>query len=449
MKHSFDKFDRFDENGRKRSKRRDHHRTDSDSEKRSFSQRVRRVGDLFRAETQKEKVLRHEDFNGAGDVYYANVAVGYKIAQRVLVLIFVVLLIFSIATNYREITYDNFYYLIKNFAGAADTGGSEYETLSYESDDRQSFALYRGGLATVSPSRMSVFTSTGRRTLNTTATYSSPYIVSSSRYLLVYDTAGTTFSLYNSFAKIYTETLEYPITDAALGEDGSFAVVTRSAHDRAVIRVYDRDFKLCLEIGADYHVFDVALDSERRFLTTLSYTAGNGIGRSTLSVWDLDNMEMEEKYAELSFDGEFPLACGFLEGDSFAVLTDCRARVLDRSFEETENGGDYFGADITGYSLNEQGMAVALTSASEHSVIAFDRSGNLLYQDTVSFYVSDISVCGRYIFLQTEDGVARLSPDEGESEMLASGQGTMLVYNERTALVCGQSKAEYLIFGGR
>lgn len=436
MKHSFQKKESA-ENKRSRL---------SSEETNAFFQKI---GSWFRAEPQKEKVLRHEDFNGAGDIYYANISVAYKIAQRILIVLLIVLLLFSIATNYREITYDNFYYLMKDFAGAADVDGSGYETLSYESDDRQVFALYRGGVAAVSPSRMSVFTSTGRRTLNTTVSYSSPYMVSSARYLLVYDTAEPTFALYNSFAKIYTETLNYPVTDACLGEDGSFAVVTRSATHRAVIRMYDRDFDLRLEIGADYYVFDISLDSERGFLTVLSYTTGNGTGRTTLSVWDVNHMEQEEKYAELQWDGEFPLAGGFLENGTFAVVTDCHIRILNDAFAESESSADYFDGTVTGYCLNEQGAALSYTKNSEQRVIAFDKSGKLLYNDAVSFHVADICVYANYIFLQTEDGVLRLNTERNESEHLTSGQGSMLVYNEKTALVCGESKAEYLIFSGR
>jgi len=402
---------------------------------------------FFSTEPQKEKVLRHEDFNAAGDVYYANVSAAYKVAQRLLWLAFILFMILSILFNYREITYDNFFYLIKDFSGAVDSDGVNYETLSYESDDRQNFSLYRGGLVTVSPSRLSVFTSTGRRTLNTTASYSSPYMVSSGRYILVYDTSGTTFSLYNSFAKIYTETLEYPVTDACLGEDGSFAIVTRSADSRTVVILYDRDFDRRVEIKADYHSFDVALDTERELLSVLSYEAGDGTGRTMLSVWDLNDLKEEEKRAELTWDGEFPLACGFLEGKNYAVLTDRHVRILDDAFAEAEVSEDYFGGNITGYSLDRQGVAIAVTVSSENKIFAFDKSGDLLYNEAVSFNVSDIGIYENYLFLRTEDGVSRLNTKRAELEHLTSGEGSMLIYNGRTAMVCGESKAEYLIFG--
>ena len=97
----------------------------SDAEKQKLSQKI---GRFFHTDTQKENVLRYEDFDAAGDVYYAGVSAVYKVAQRILWLLFILFMIFSILFNHTEITYDNFYYLIKDFSGAADREGSYYET---------------------------------------------------------------------------------------------------------------------------------------------------------------------------------------------------------------------------------------------------------------------------------------------------------------------------------
>ena len=414
--------------------------TDRPMEATSFAQRVKQY---FSTEPQKEKVLRHEDFNAAGDVYYASVSAAYKIAQRVLWLLFIFFLIFSIATNFREITYDNLFYLIKDFSSAADAENNNYETLSYESDSRQHFVLYRGGIATVSPSKMSIFTATGRRTLNSTSSFSSPYMVSSKKYVLVYDTSGKTFSVYNSFARVHTETLEYPVTNACFAEDGSFAIVTRSSDSRSIIYVYNKSFKRVAELRADYYVFDLVIHKERNCLAMLYYDEGNGTGRSTLSVRDLTTLE---EVNCLQFDGEFSLACGFLENNRFALLTDRYIRIFDQDFDEKERSRDYSAGSITGYSLSEHGVGVSVTLSSKNLVIAFDKSGNLLYNDGVSFTISDISVYDSYIFLQTEQGVTRIDSKSEVQMHLDSGTGKMLIYNANTALVCGESKAEYLVF---
>ena len=114
-----------------------------------------KVGDYFNPEPQKERVLRHEDFNAAGDVYYASVSAFYKVGERLLWLILALFLVFSVVTNYKEITFDNFFYLMKDFSSAADSEVPQYQVLSYDSDSRQTFALYRGGLVSASPSAAS------------------------------------------------------------------------------------------------------------------------------------------------------------------------------------------------------------------------------------------------------------------------------------------------------
>lgn len=421
---------------------RDEEQNQEASEKRIFTY-AKKVKTYFSTEPQKEKVLRHEDFSAAGDVYYAHVSASYKIAQRTLLVILVVFILFSVFINRHEITYDNFFYLMKDFSSAAGNEQNHYETLSYESDSRQKFALYRGGLVTVSPSRISAFTATGRRTLNDTSSFSSPYVVTSGKYMLVYDTSGKTFSIYNSFARVYSENLNYPVTDACFAEDGSFVIVTRSADSRSVVMVYNKSFKKLSELRADYFVFDVQMSKARNTLALLSYDMGDGTGRTTLSVRDLSTLEESNR---IRLDGEFPLACGFLERNTFALLTDRNLRILNGSWEDTERANEEFEGNIVGYSLDSNGVAVSVTISSQNRVIAFDKNGNLLYNDFVPFNVSDIAVLGEHLYLQTEQGVTRFRCADESYETLRAGQGKMLIYNEGTVMVCGESKAQYLIF---
>ena len=92
-----------------------------------------KIGSFFDPEPQKERVLNQEDFKGAGDVYYATVSAFYKVAERLLWVILAVFMVFSITTNYKEITYDNFFYLLRDFSAVADSDTSNYQILSYDS----------------------------------------------------------------------------------------------------------------------------------------------------------------------------------------------------------------------------------------------------------------------------------------------------------------------------
>ena len=414
------------------------------SKERSEQSFAQRIGRFFSPEPQKEKVLHHEDFNAAGDVYYATVSAGYKVAQRLLWLIFIFFMIFSITLNYKEITYDNFFYLLKDFSSAVDAESTNYETLSYESDSRQNFALYRGGIATVSPSGISAFTATGRRTLRTDSVFSAPQVVCSDKYMLVYDTAGTSFAVYNSFARVYTETFSYPITNACFADDGRIAVVTREADSKTVVYIYNDDFDKLAKYRFDAYMFDIAIDSDRDLLAFVYYGIGNGTGQTTVSFRDLDTLEESDSFELM---GEFPLKSGFISKEKFAIVTDTAVRILDKNLDVgSAETYDYINGNVTGYCVSDNGVAVSVTTSSLTEIIAFNSDGELLYNDFMNMGITDIGVFGEYIFLQTEDGIVRLNTKTETEEFLTSGNGKMLVYNADTVLVCGESKAQYLLF---
>lgn len=401
-----------------------------------------KVGRFFNPVPQKEKVLRHEDFNAAGDTYYATVSAGYKVTQRILVLLLVLFLLFSLVTNFREITYDNFFYLMKDFSAAVDIESSNYNTLSYDSDTRHFFSLFRGGLAIVNPSNLSVFTATGRRTMNETSKFSSPCIESSDKYFIIYDTAGTTFSVYNSFSRIYTETLEYPVTAAAFAANGNMAVITKDISHKSLVHIYNKNFKRLFTVPSNKYAFDIKINSEYDRLAISYYDIGDGSGRTEIVIRQLSDME---EYAQIDIDGEFLLECGFLSDERFAVITDLSVRIYDKYFEDLETYNFNNGV-VSGYEVSERGVAVSYTQNSKNIAIVFDKSGNLLYNESINDNIKDIGVYDEYVFLRTDWGVIRINSDNDDEQFLSSGQGQMLIYGNDTALVCGDAKAEYLVF---
>jgi len=420
---------------------------DSDNENGSEANNINgffsKIGDFFNPEPQKEKVLRHEDFNRAGDVYYATVSASYKISQRIFVLLLVIFLIFSLITNFREITYENFFYLLKDFSAAVDTEDSVYDTLSYDSNTRHFFCLYRGGLAVVNPSNISVFTATGRQTLKSTSKFSSPCVVSSDKYFIIYDTSGTTFSVYNSFSRIYNETLDYPVTNAAFDDNGNMLIITKDTSHKSIVYLYDKNFKRVAMIPYSEYAFDVAINGEYDKMAVSYYGIGNGSGRTEIVARTLSNIK--EEFATISVDGEFLLDSGFIADERFAVITDRSIKIYDKYFEEIE-AFEYNNALVSGYEISEQGIAVSYTENSQNIAIVFDKSGNLLYNEVINDNIKDIGIFDDNVFLRTDTGVKRINVKTHKEDFLVSGQGKMLIYSADTVLVCGDSKAEYLVF---
>lgn len=131
-----------------------------------------------------------------------------------------------------------------------------------------------------------------------------------------------------------------------------------------------------------------------------------------------------------------------------SVATNGSVSILDNSEYEVY---DYinFEGELRAVYASENGVAVAVKEGvlnDVNTVIAFDKDGKVLYNELVRESVREIAVLGRHIFIKTDAGVARINADTGEEEELSSQAGKMLIYDESTAIVCGESKAVYIKF---
>jgi hypothetical protein len=237
------------------------------------------------------------------------------------------------------------------------------------------------------------------------------------------------------------------VTDACFGDDGSFAIVTRSAENKSVVRYYSKNMKNIFNDNSNELCFDVQLNSKQKILASVHYDVGADGGNTVISfINDIDDKNKREK-TEYAINGEFPIATQFLDGgNKFAILTDRSIKIFDRKFNEL-NSEEFSASYISGFYSEKNGIAVSYVSESKNHVIVFDKFGEMVYNDLVSVNVRDIGY-DKYIFLQTDSGILRMdvSGAEDNSEMLPSQSGKMIVYDHKTAVICGESKAEYVVF---
>lgn len=411
-----------------------------------FEEIVKRLSEYFTAEPEKERVLRFEDFDRAGDTYCATVSARYKVCQRIALSVLVCFMLVSVIFNIRNITYDNFFYLIKDFGAAAGSETQGFETLTYDASSGQSFALYRGGLAVASRSNVSVFTSTGRRTLNNNVTYSDPHAVSSDRFLLVYDMGRGGFEIFNSFAKVFSENTEYPISDATFSESGKFAILTRSEKHESQIMVYNSDFKRLASYSKGLFATDISLDKEGTRLGVVYVGTENGVASTYVVFYDLKNHEKTHEYL---YKGEFPLSAAFRDDGGFSVVTDSSVIMFDRRLTQEYVSASYGAKNVSAVFCDKNYTAVALNNGvitDINEIIVFDKNGQMVCSETLSLSVSQMTASDGFLFIKSRDAAHRIRIKDSSVETLKCPDGKMVLYDNKTLLICSQSKAVYLEF---
>lgn len=383
------------------------------------------------------------------DAYYESISERFGIAQVFLYLSLLAFVVLSLIGNTELLTYRNFYYFFKDLSASAETVDVlQTDGLSYPTDATQSFTLYRQGLAVAGNSSVTVFTASGRQVISQSVQYASPVAVGSGKYLLVYDAGGTQYSLYNSYAQVWTGKSANPIRGAAVSESGAYLLLSSSDSFPSEMEFYDDDFDRVGYFTLDSYVTDVAINRKGTVFAFLTTSVENGSFATSLRIYETGR---SEPIATPSLGDRLGVSCAFTDSGNLSVISGDGVRFLSSRGALLEtfllDGKQIQSADQTG-----DGCALILKDSgisAQKEVIAFGKSGNLLYRRSVSATADVVKQSGDTVFLLCADGVVRIRNASGKVQKIAcvTERRTLLAYDETCVLICSEKRAAFCRFG--
>ncbi len=377
--------------------------------------------------------------------YYENISARFGVGQVVLYLSLLAFVVLSFLANTELITYENFYYFFQDLrAGAGDRGSMENEELSYPTDEEQSFALYRGGLAVAGNRAVTIFSATGRQALSVTVDYRDPVAVGAGKYLLVYERGGTHYSLYNSTVQIHSGVSEKPIYSAAVSDSGMYALVSSSDSHPTVVLLYSSRFSMIARYHRTGYVTGVALDPDGERIALLVSEAYEGGIRSSLILFD---PRREEPIATVTVGESMGLSCSFTDSGGVVALTKDGIVFLSRRGVPEQQHSFSMGTLLSGKLGGEGAVAVLKKNglSGKKVVIVFDKEGKIVYNEAVTGEVRQPTLGEKAVFWLTEEGVCRLIPSTGEILCIpaTTHRRILLPVSDRAVLLCSPQKAVY------
>lgn len=390
-------------------------------------------------EHNREPIALPKPTNG----YYEAVSERFGIAQMILYLLLLAFVIASLLGNTGMITYQNLYYFIKDLNASAETVDVLHsDSLSYPADTSQSFALYRKGLAVAGSSSVTVFTATGREAISLHVQYQNPVAIGSGKYLMVYELGGTQYSLYNSYTKIYSGRTQSPIRGAEMSPNGMYALITSGTEHASVVDLYNSDFKQNGRYSYNGYVTDVGINEKGNRLAILISEEQGAAFSTSLRIYETGKSELTSN-AQIG-DG-LGLTCAFTESGGITVLSS------NGISHVRADGGvtvlQSFDANRLSYAdLNADGGAIVLKNnekLSENEILAFDKNGKLLYNETVEKTVESVALKGHMLFLKEKHGILRIDlRNRAITEYPCATDGkTLLCIDEHRVLLCSTQKA--------
>ncbi len=383
--------------------------------------------------------------------YYAKVARYYTAAGVIALAVFLLFLCAVIVFGSDYITTENLGYLVREFGTASDEGARDFGKIVYNGSDDTRFSWFRGGAAVCGTDYYRYFDKNGMSVIADPLNYAKPTLVSSEKYMLVYDTGGTGWAVYNQLTQIVSRTSDERIIAGDIADDGSLVLVTRSRDTKYVVELYNAAFNRSMLSYKDNYVLAAAISGDgKRFLTA------SAVPSST----DFDcEIEICERGEETSLtkdllSHEMPLMAS-ASGSGFVVLCESAVHYYNEyGIHEktvTLSGMTLKYADIRNGRVAVAGQANAL--GSEHRIVVLDANGDILCDTVLKQRVSGIRM-GRNLSdslccLWNADTVLSIGPDgERTEEKIENGDILDVLPLNTGALLC-QKTAAWQIFADR
>ena len=305
----------------------------------------------------------------------------YRVAQRLRIARYTALFVFLLFTAIlffafrQEMTMNHFRYLLRNIDFSSNVSLFAGDTIYYNGDDDSEFGFVSGGLAVVSDARVFVTDRASGTTFSQHHGYKAPRLVSSEKYMLVYDRSGSSLSVYNAFSHLKSFEYHGTVVAADTANDGTVAVAVMGEDNYySTVYVYNASFELVNTISKYKYVTTLALSENGDALAVGSVYAD--IGGEIQSELVYLEVGKKQETAKVTLENEAIWQISFFDNDGFAVMTDKAALFYDDDGDVLKRVE--YPATPSGSFVGREGVLVFVSSADSRyqSVYVYDEDGD-------------------------------------------------------------------------
>ena len=399
-------------------------------------------------EKQNENRINITEKKPQVNPYFLVLSGKYKTAKLIALCCLVFFLLASIVLFREEITVENLRYLFKDLEVGDNITVGYNDEITYDADMQVNLSLYKGDIAIAGSSYFYLTDLQGNKRLNEDSKFSNPVILTSDKYLLVYGLSETTYSVYNTFACLHTESLDYPITGAAVSDKGLYAIVTRTAEYRSVVYLFDENFKKIGAVYKDKYVTDVEFNDDSSELLIISLFAQNG----NLCTEIVNYSPYSEKPSSTQIvENSMPIQASYNKEDGFSIIYDNKIEFYDSEY--VLRNTYEFSSNIIPITTDINGEYTAFTYnenivGSDIKVLVFDTSGKKVLESEAQGQPRRINIFNNNVFVLLDGKLCKISMNDGKVTYLDTEKNAieLLLVDEKNALVCFSDHTSKVVF---
>ena len=372
---------------------------------------------------------------------YKRAAVAVGVSKYIVITVFFLFFMAMTFVYSSEITVENYRYILKDMNLKIPTGVEEYTEIYYTSDLEQSYAVYRDDFVCVGRGALEVIDMTGKQVQNTILRYVNPRLVTSGKYMLVYDLSNNSYGIFNTFSMLYAGSTDYPISCADCNDNGYYMIVSRDAEYKSTAAVYNKEMKrVYLYQSNERYIYDAHLYNDGTF-ALYTCKAKNGDNCSEIIKGSIKEEEIRVSYER---NGTVFLSAKNSGADTVSVL--CSDSLLFFSADNLVSEYSFFGRACRRFDAGDGNTAVVLSAegaGADSVLVVFDTAGEVLYEGETSSDISALYCRNKNVYGLYTENIERFEINTGKTYVYSSGYETkgLVFASEEVVLVATAGRA--------
>ena len=389
-------------------------------------------------DTKNENKIKQTENKPQVNTFYLALAARFKTARLVAICVLVVFLLATVILFRDDITVENLRYLFKDLEIGDNISVTSNDEISFDADLQVNLGLFKGDIAIAGSSYFYLTDLQGNKRLNESSAFSNPVISLSDKYLLVYGLSENTYTIYNTFASLHTETLDYPITGGVVSDKGFYAIVTRTAEYRSVVYLYNENFERIGVLSKDKYVTDIAFNKDSSELLIVSVFSNNGNFCTEIVNYVPFSQTAS---SSITVEGSMPIEASYNIDGGFSVIYDNKIEfydseyVLRNTFIYPANvvpQTTYIGKKYTAFTYNENIVG------DDIKALVFSNDGELVCEVSAQGQPKCINVFSDTAFVLLDGKLCKINIKNKEVSYYDIERNAidLLLVDENTAIVC-------------
>lgn len=236
--------------------------------------------------------------------------------------------------------------------------------------------------------------------------FSNPVFDVQGKYVLTFDQGRNKYRI-DTVSKVITETeTESNIIDAAIGENGTYALALAQERTKSQLAVYSKSLKeLFTWNSTQGYIIDIAVSPNGKSVAAACVNSSNASVITTVRVFDVKS---GKETASFEFPEQLVAEMFYSDTNDFFVITDTSLAYISDNKDKTDLLKQSEQV-IESYSYDNSGNLAVNYSKYENSansvVDTFDKSGKLIHSISSQTFVKGVSRSKNYTCTLTESGI--------------------------------------------